>query len=46
MLTAAAATGALVEKDAVLEVMTCFRRAGADIIVSYYTPKLLDWLEA
>uniref|UniRef100_A0A8B9HM83 porphobilinogen synthase n=1 Tax=Astyanax mexicanus TaxID=7994 RepID=A0A8B9HM83_ASTMX len=36
----------LVEKGlkSVLESMTAFRRAGADIIITYYTPQLLTWL--
>uniref|UniRef100_A0A8P4G0X7 porphobilinogen synthase n=1 Tax=Dicentrarchus labrax TaxID=13489 RepID=A0A8P4G0X7_DICLA len=25
--------------------MTAFRRAGADIIITYYTPQLLSWLK-
>jgi porphobilinogen synthase len=28
----------------VLEALTGFRRAGATIIITYYTPQLLDWL--
>uniref|UniRef100_A0A4W4F7D8 porphobilinogen synthase n=1 Tax=Electrophorus electricus TaxID=8005 RepID=A0A4W4F7D8_ELEEL len=36
----------LVEKGlkSVLEAMTAFRRAGADIIITYYAPQLLTWL--
>nr|ACM09549.1 Delta-aminolevulinic acid dehydratase [Salmo salar] len=29
----------------VLESMTAFRRAGADIIITYYAPQLLTWLK-
>ncbi|OCT65198.1 hypothetical protein XELAEV_18041436mg [Xenopus laevis] len=32
-------------KVAVLEAMTGFRRAGADIIITYYTPQLLNWIK-
>ncbi|KAE8582088.1 hypothetical protein XENTR_v10019940 [Xenopus tropicalis] len=32
-------------KVAVLEAMTGFRRAGADIIITYYTPQLLQWIK-
>ncbi|XP_047415676.1 LOW QUALITY PROTEIN: delta-aminolevulinic acid dehydratase-like [Sciurus carolinensis] len=32
-------------KAAVLEAMTAFRRAGADVIITYYTPQLLQWLK-
>eukprot|EP00669_Euglena_mutabilis_P004699 TRINITY_DN16047_c0_g1_i1.p3 TRINITY_DN16047_c0_g1~~TRINITY_DN16047_c0_g1_i1.p3 ORF type:complete len:160 (-),score=70.57 TRINITY_DN16047_c0_g1_i1:128-607(-) len=46
MLHAAAAAGAFEERAAVLEVLTGFRRAGADVIITYYAPKLLDWLAA
>ena len=32
-------------KDILIEILTGMRRAGADIIISYYTPKILEWLE-
>uniref|UniRef100_A0A674DA63 porphobilinogen synthase n=1 Tax=Salmo trutta TaxID=8032 RepID=A0A674DA63_SALTR len=32
-------------RTAVLESMTAFRRAGADIIITYYAPQLLTWLK-
>jgi porphobilinogen synthase len=44
MLWHAAAAGSFDLKTAVMESLTCLRRAGADIIISYYTPRLLDWL--
>lgn len=44
MLWYAAEAGALNLKDAVLETCTAFKRAGATIIISYFTPWLLDWL--
>ncbi|NIG58987.1 delta-aminolevulinic acid dehydratase isoform 1 [Pontoporia blainvillei] len=45
MLWHGAQAGAFDLKAAVLEVMTAFRRAGADVIISYYTPQLLQWLK-
>jgi len=44
MLWYGAQNGAFDLKTAVLESVVCLRRAGADIIISYFTPKLLDWL--
>lgn len=44
MLKFAAKAGALDEKRAVLESLLAFRRAGADFILSYYTPQVLVWL--
>ncbi|KAG2501031.1 hypothetical protein HYH03_000850 [Edaphochlamys debaryana] len=46
MLKAAAERGWLNEKDAVLEAMTCFRRAGADLILTYYGIDAAKWLAA
>ncbi|XP_042769169.1 delta-aminolevulinic acid dehydratase isoform X2 [Panthera leo] len=45
MLWHGARAGAFDLKAAVLEAMTAFRRAGADIIITYYTPQLLQWLK-
>lgn len=45
MLWHGAQAGAFDLKAAVLEVMTAFRRAGADVIITYYTPQLLQWLK-
>ena len=36
--------GAFNKKSIILEVMASFRRAGADVIISYFTPLLLEWL--
>ncbi len=44
MLKAAAANGWLDEKAAVLETTTALRRAGADLIITYYSELLTDWL--
>ncbi|XP_077691985.1 delta-aminolevulinic acid dehydratase isoform X2 [Eretmochelys imbricata] len=45
MLWHGAQAGAFSLKAAVMEVMTGFRRAGADIIITYYVPQLLKWLK-
>lgn len=45
MLYHAAKAGVFDLKTAVLESMTGFLRAGAGIILTYYTPRLLDWLD-
>ncbi|XP_064616566.1 delta-aminolevulinic acid dehydratase-like [Liolophura sinensis] len=44
MLYHAAQNGAFDLKTVVLEVLQGMRRAGADIIITYFTPQLLDWL--
>uniref|UniRef100_A0AAY4CGW5 Delta-aminolevulinic acid dehydratase n=1 Tax=Denticeps clupeoides TaxID=299321 RepID=A0AAY4CGW5_9TELE len=44
MLWHGAQAGAFDLRAAVMESMTSFRRAGADIIITYYTPQLLSWL--
>jgi len=44
MLKAAAERGWLVERDAALESLLCFRRAGADIILTYYATQAAKWL--
>jgi porphobilinogen synthase len=46
MLKAAAANGWLDEKRAVLELMTGFRRAGADMVITYWAKELASWLES
>ncbi|WP_025821455.1 porphobilinogen synthase [Shewanella marina] len=42
----AALAGALDEKRVVYETLTGFKRAGADLIVSYYTKQVAQWLAA
>jgi porphobilinogen synthase len=32
-------------RTAVTESLVCARRAGADILITYYTPHMLDWLQ-
>ena len=44
MLKAAAAKGWLDERQAALESLTAIKRAGADVIVSYWTKELAQWL--
>ncbi|HZO76617.1 MAG TPA: porphobilinogen synthase [Solirubrobacteraceae bacterium] len=45
MLKAAAAAGYLEERAAVLETLTCIRRAGADMVVTYYAKDAAQWLQ-
>jgi porphobilinogen synthase len=44
MVKAAAARGHLEERQAALESLTAIHRAGADLIVSYWTKQLAAWL--
>ena len=44
MLRCAAAEGAFDFEDAALEDLTCFRRAGTDMIISYYATDAAGWL--
>jgi porphobilinogen synthase len=44
MLKAAGARGWLDERQAALESLTAIKRAGADLIVSYWTKELAEWL--
>ena len=44
MVKAAAARGWLDERQAALEALTAIKRAGADIVVSYWTKELCAWL--
>ena len=45
MLLHGAKAGAFDEKAIVTEVMTSMRRAGADVIITYFTPRLLQWMK-
>lgn len=45
MLRAAIANGWLDEKKALMEALLCFRRAGADMILSYYAKQAAQWLK-
>jgi porphobilinogen synthase len=44
MVRAAAASGWLDERQAALESLTAIKRAGADLVVSYWTKDLATWL--
>ena len=44
MLKAAARAGWLDEKSAALEITTAIKRAGADLIITYFAEQLADWL--
>lgn len=44
MIKAAAANGWLEERAAVLEQMLAFKRAGADLIITYWARDLMKWL--
>jgi len=44
MIKAACEKGWLKEKDVVLETLTCFKRAGADIILTYYAKQAAQWI--
>jgi porphobilinogen synthase len=44
MIKAAAARGWLDERQAAVEGLTAIKRAGADVIVSYWTRELAEWL--
>jgi porphobilinogen synthase len=46
MVKAAAEKGIFDERAAVLEIMTSLKRAGADIIVTYWARELLKWIGA
>ncbi len=44
MVKAAAANGQLDERAAVLEALTCIKRAGADIVITYHAKDAARWL--
>ena len=44
MIKAAAANGWIDEKRIVLETLTCMKRAGADIIISYHAMDVAKWI--
>jgi porphobilinogen synthase len=45
MVKAAAAAGYMDEQAAVLELLTCMRRAGADIVITYHAKDAARWLQ-
>mmetsp|Transcript_34773 Transcript_34773/g.84029 ORF Transcript_34773/g.84029 Transcript_34773/m.84029 type:complete len:399 (+) Transcript_34773:166-1362(+) len=44
MIKAACERGWLNEKDVVMETLMCFKRAGADIILTYYAKQAAQWI--
>jgi porphobilinogen synthase len=44
MVKAAARRGWLDERQAAIESLTAIRRAGADLVISYWTKELAGWL--
>ena len=46
MIYHAAQAGSFDLKTGVMESLTCARRAGADILISYFTPHVLEWLSS
>lgn len=45
MIKAGAAAGVVDEKAIVMETMIAFKRAGCDLIITYYAEQLADWLD-
>jgi len=45
MIRAAAQNGWLREKEAVMESLTCIKRAGADLIITYFAADVAGWLD-
>jgi porphobilinogen synthase len=45
MVKAAVEKGLVEERAAVLELMTSLKRAGADIIITYWAGELAKWIE-
>ena len=44
MLKAASANGWIDEMPVVLETLTCFKRAGADAVLTYYAKEIAQWI--
>jgi len=44
MIKSAALNNYVDERAAVFEVMYCFKRAGCNAILTYYTPEIIKWL--
>jgi len=45
MIKAAAQNGWIDERQTVLESMTAFKRAGADLILTYWARDIVNWLK-
>ena len=46
MIKSAAAAGWIDEKAVVMETLIGIRRAGADVILTYFAPQVAEWLRA
>jgi len=44
MIRAAAAQGWIDEKSAIMESLICMKRAGADLIITYFAEEVAGWL--
>ncbi len=44
MIMAGAKKGFVDEKRVILESLTCFKRAGADAVLTYFAPRVAEWL--
>jgi porphobilinogen synthase len=44
MIKAAAEKGWINEKEAIIEVLTAIKRAGADMIITYFAKDVAKWL--
>ncbi len=44
MIKSAAANGWLAEKETIMESLTCIKRAGADLIITYFAADVARWL--
>jgi len=45
MLYHAVQAGVVTLKEGLLEILRSMRRAGGDVIITYYTPEILKWLK-
>jgi porphobilinogen synthase len=45
MIKSAAQNGWLKEKETILESLTCIKRAGADLIITYFAGEVAEWLD-
>ena len=45
MVKAAVANGWLSEREVVMEMLTCLKRAGADVIITYWAQDAVQWLK-
>jgi len=45
MLVHGANAGAIDLQAGVMESLACMRRAGVDVVITYFTPKILEWIE-